>query len=142
MPKPSFKTADNGYRPPKGVSVHRWLQKAYWGGGAVPTDGDFDDSIRAFARVNWGRWVVDCPWCKSAQLASWEDPRFFCVECGNAPVDGMYIKVQWPSEEDVHSIEIILGKRIPNHRHWTSAESVHDLVIENMKHDINSLEVG
>src|ERR1039458_8742106 len=46
-----------------------------------------------FARVDLGRWVVDCPWCNSAAFASREDRRFFCVECGNAAVHGAWITV-------------------------------------------------
>lgn len=43
-----------------------------------------------------GRIVVACPWCPSAQLASREDRRFWCVRCENARAGGRPLKVVWP----------------------------------------------
>lgn len=89
----------------------------------------------AYARVDLGRWIVDCPWCKSAQHASREDHRFFCVECGNAPVRGQWITVHWPNEWA--EIEEILSKRPDKGNQWWSpGETLKSLQAENDEHGV------
>lgn len=43
------------------------------------------DTLRA--RLNWGRWITDCPACPSADIVKpiWREPRrltFGCLDCG------------------------------------------------------------
>lgn len=84
----------------------------------------------AYARVDLGRWIADCPWCKSAQFASREDHRFFCTECGNAPVHGAWITVLWPDEWE--EIEQILGQRLNvGNQWWSPGETLDKLEEEN-----------
>ena len=88
-----------------------------------------------YARVDYGRWVVDCPWCKSAQHASREDRRFFCVECGNAPVNGHWIGVFWPPEWE--QIEELLSRRPhPGNQWWWPGETVQGLERENNENGV------
>src|ERR1039457_4537535 len=83
-----------------------------------------------YARVDLGRWIVDCPWCKSAQHASREDHRFFCVECGNAAVTGAWVSVHWPNEWA--EIEEILSCRpSAGNQWWTPGETLASLQAEN-----------
>lgn len=100
-----------------------------------------------YARVDLGRWICDCPWCRSAQNASREDHRFFCVECANAAVGGQWIQVIWPTEQEIADVENLLGQRHPSNqwftpREATSAperfgrETVMDLVAENLAHGL------
>ena len=42
------------------------------------------------AYLNWGRWVVDCPDCKNAQLACRTDHRFLCDQCGNIAAGSLW----------------------------------------------------
>lgn len=88
----------------------------------------------AYARVDLGRWIVDCPWCKSAQHASREDHRFFCVECGNVAVDGQWITVQWPVEWQ--DVEAVLRSRPSAGNQWFTPgqETLADLEAENIQH--------
>lgn len=100
----------------------------------------------AYARVNYGRWLVDCPWCGSAQNASREDHRFFCVECGNNTVKNVWIPVEWPPEW--REIELLLGVRpIPANMNWfpgkgptvvlhPERETLADLQAENIEHGV------
>jgi ribosomal protein L37AE/L43A len=88
-----------------------------------------------YARVDLGRWIVDCPWCKSAQHASREDHRFFCVECGNAAVNGAWVPVHWPHEWA--EIEAILSVRPDKSNQWWSpGETLASLQSENDNHGV------
>ena len=83
------------------------------------------------ARVNHGRWIVDCPTsgCNSAAYASLRDRRFICSECGKG-----YWRVMFPP--DRVEIEDLLVKRplvqgTPATRNWEVGETVTDLRREN-----------
>jgi hypothetical protein len=65
---------------------------------AAAAAGDGDPP--AAARVDYGRWLADCPapGCKNAQLLDPADPRWFCVACHNADVGGRWRPVAWPAD--------------------------------------------
>jgi hypothetical protein len=86
------------------------------------------------AYVNEARWIVECPFCASAQVGSPEDPRFLCVECVNAPVDGAYVHVRYPSPSGRAEIEEALAAR--PHRanvNWVPGETVTELIAQNIE---------
>lgn len=84
------------------------------------------------ARINFDQWIVDCPFCNSAELADPEDPRFFCINCYNAENGGRWIPVQWPPERFV--IETILADRPePDFRHWDPGTTVEELMERNLE---------
>ena len=95
------------------------------------------DEMVAYASVNHGRWLVRCPWCKSAQYASREDHRFFCVECFNAPAGQRWVAVIWP--QDHEEIESVLCGRPKQNRNWTTGEPVDKLREENRTHALEIL---
>lgn len=101
------------YRPPEGIAR----------------------SPRAVAEVNHGRWVIRCPFCPGAMLASREDRRFFCVDCLHAgtQAEGKWLAVRWPSDAELEKGERLLATReVPMTRNWDPArESVADLDAEN-----------
>jgi hypothetical protein len=81
------------------------------------------------AYVNHSRWIVDCPDCNSAQVASPSDPRFFCAECANVAVDGAWRRVVFP--DDVDTLEQALdARREPATRNWLPHETVDELHAE------------
>lgn len=85
--------------------------------------------------VNHGRWIVPCPWCFNASVASRQDRRFFCVECRNVGAAGQWVQVVWPelSEE----IEAVLVMRPdPRTRIWLVTEKLDDLLRENELHGV------
>jgi hypothetical protein len=88
-------------------------------------------------RVNHGRWVVDCPVCLSAQLASFTEQRFLCAECGNVSVGGKWLSIVWPP--DAVAIENALVIRPTENRNWLPGETVADLRRENTGHGIGGL---
>ncbi len=108
----------------------------------------------ALARVNWGRWIADCPSCSSALAVEpgqlrlgapvWEHDgeqwirtgfREGCWEqdCG-ARAD-----VLWPDSGTLDGIERLLAMRPdPKNRNWEPHESLHDLMRENAERGIFS----
>lgn len=89
--------------------------------------------------VNQGRWIVKCPYCPGAQLASREDPRFFCVDCLHEPeprARGKWLKIEWPT--DVEQIEAALERRPDANRNWIPGESGADLLRDNALHGLVS----
>lgn len=93
---------------------------------------------QTFAYVNHGRWLVDCPFCGSTQVAAKTDRRFLCAgtgSCGNAPAGGAFVPVVWP--KDTEAIEAVLVNRPdPNTRNWLPGETIKDLRRENVEHGI------
>ena len=85
------------------------------------------------ARIEFSRWIVDCPNCNSAEYA-FEDKLFFCSQCGNSDIQGKVRKVKMPKDRE--QIENILGKRAIKNRHWFPTESVEDLEKENISHNL------
>ncbi len=82
------------------------------------------------ARIEFARYLVDCPNCNSAEYA-FEDNLFFCSQCLNSDVQGKVRKVKMP--KDRKQIEDILGKRAIKNRHWFPNETVKNLEKENLK---------
>jgi hypothetical protein len=85
------------------------------------------------ARIEYARWIVDCPNCNSAEYA-FEDKLFFCSQCLNSDIQGKARKVKMPKQKK--QIEEILGKRPIKNRHWFPAETVEKLEKENVSHGL------
>lgn len=79
--------------------------------------------------VNHGRWVVECPSCRSAQLASIEDPRYLCHECLNMAIALQWRRVIWP--KNYQAISDLLAVRPLENRNWKPGEKLADLKREN-----------
>jgi hypothetical protein len=110
--------------------------------------------VSAFAYVNHGRWVADCPrdFCVSAECVwhperadkwPWTN-RFTCTNCG------LVAPVQWPAEW--REITRVLWERpVPQTRNWYHAnndtaiighlphgQTVDDLVAENREFGVGA----
>jgi hypothetical protein len=94
----------------------------------VPTKAAKSPVLVAY--VNHGRWVADCPSCRSAQVVTPNDPRFLCV-CGNADTGGKWLPISFPLPADMNEIDSLLGKRPDTNRNWTPDEPVGNLELEN-----------
>ena len=82
------------------------------------------------ARVNHGRWIVDCPDpdCTCAVMVASDDLRFVCPVCAY----GIFT-VALPAEaEDIGNV--LVERPVPATRNWTPGESVGDLRRENKEH--------
>lgn len=88
------------------------------------------------ARVNWGRWVADCPRCPSADIAIPGQP-FKCANCG-AKAD-----IIWPSGEMRFGVErLLLMRPDPSKQNWEPGETLLDLMAENALHGIFDFPEG
>ena len=86
-----------------------------------------------YARVNWSRWIVDCPFCSAAQDASKSVSMFWCNECQMKQNEGAPMRVEFP--EDAEMIESVLMERSDYHnRNWKLPETLQDLIAENKAH--------
>jgi hypothetical protein len=78
-------------------------------------------------RANHGRWIVLCPVCGGAELASETVHRFVCIDCGAGPFETV-----WPADRE--QIEAVLMDRPEENRNWFPGETVDELVAENEEH--------
>jgi hypothetical protein len=87
--------------------------------------------VRVLARVDWGRWIVDCPhpYCRDALTF---DPLnsppslYVCWNCGTRADIG------WPPDQLVRDIERLLMMRPdPATRNWNPDETLIDLMGQN-----------
>ena len=85
------------------------------------------------ARIEYARWIVDCPNCHNAEFA-FEDNLFLCSSCKNSDINGQIRKVKMPKERK--GIEDLLSKRKIINRHWYPGETVKELVDENILHGL------
>lgn len=88
--------------------------------------------------ANHGRWVVECPDCAGAQIASAADHRFMCTVCANVAVDGLWRPVVWP--EECAEIDAALAWRPTVNQNWLPGETVDDLVAEAQVVEAQSVE--
>jgi hypothetical protein len=84
--------------------------------------------------ANHGRWLINCPFCRGAEPADPNDPRFFCLSCGNVKALGEWLQVRWPLAKE--KIEAVLLARPEEHQNWKEGETVDDLQAENIKNDL------
>lgn len=106
-------------------TIHKFWQSTTLPPFAAINAGTTVGSIEA--RVDDGRWVVDCPDpdCTSAQIASDTDPRFVCVRCAFGPFTVVFPKDR-PAIE-----QTLLARPVPETRNWLPNETVGDLKREN-----------
>ena len=109
-----------------------------------PTAGNTAGEVAA--RINHGRWLVDCAGCNSALVVDLGHSIFMCVECGNAANDGKWFRVIIPKNRK--TIEAELLKRPWNgrnpaeavNRNWEPGETVATLKQENSDHGIGGTD--
>lgn len=94
------------------------------------------------ARVDHGRWIVDCPLkvekqpCMGAENATEDEKFFLCLSCGNAQIDGEWIKVKFPPKKQREKFEKSLAVRPEAFRNWFPGETAKKIAKENKQHGI------
>ena len=79
------------------------------------------------ARINYGRWVGDCGLtrtsgplagqvCANAQFVDDDDPRFYCIDCANEQLGGVWRTVTFPA--DLGAVETPLDGLAANEQNW------------------------
>ena len=79
------------------------------------------------ARVNHGRWIVDCVWCNSGILTR---PQWGVAYCGECGARYHIEQVEFPPQ--YKAIEKILLRRVRrDQQNWDHTQTVGDLASEN-----------
>lgn len=107
-----------------------WCPRLYW---SAPTQFNPDAPTAGApvpAVVNHGRWIVMCPDCPGAQLASMGDARFMCTYCGNVANGGAWRPVLVPAQRA--QIETVVESRPDLKTQNWAGEALADLVAENV----------
>ena len=92
------------------------------------------DGPLRYARVEQGRWIIDCPDCGGATLGDPDDRRFFCPDCMNASAGGFWLPVVYP--ESVDEIETELLRRPIANRNFLPTDTVDRIKSENSAHGV------
>lgn len=89
------------------------------------------------ARVNHGRWIVDCPedGCNGAELP-FADGFFLCGSCIAERRPLRLFRVDFGQERQ--AVEAALERRPKNARNWLPGEPVEHLMLENQAHGIGA----
>lgn len=81
--------------------------------------------------INWGRWVVECPFCSGAELYWDNEPSYFL--CGSCLNNGTKQAIQVSPRKDRKAIEDALKNRTIAYQNWSGeSESVRKLLEENV----------
>ena len=99
---------------------------------------NISDSPPVLARVNHGRWVIDCE-CNGAVLA-FDEGIFMCGSCFNAGHKHQYRRHVFPRSRK--TIELALLQRPEINRNWYHNESVSKLKVDNEAHKAELLGVN
>lgn len=83
------------------------------------------------ARVDHGRWIVDCPHCKGAECVTLDDPVFLCLSCGNEAVGGKLYRVKFPPPARRRKLEALLAERPLFGQNWDPSISLTRVRTEN-----------
>ena len=78
------------------------------------------------AYVNYGRWMVNCFWCKKGVLTRPDWGIAFCATCGAQYEQGMVI---FPTDSNIE--RALLKRPDPDTQHWDDKQTAEDLLREN-----------
>ncbi|OPZ76592.1 MAG: hypothetical protein BWY79_01544 [Actinobacteria bacterium ADurb.Bin444] len=74
------------------------------------------EARQVYARIDWGRWLADCPFCNGSELVSKAEGLFFCFSCEMAGNGGRAVEVLFP--EGVDRIEAGLVNERVSYQNW------------------------
>ena len=97
-----------------------------------PPMTDVADAEPFLARVDHGRWIVDCP-CRAASMIWLEELVTWCAACANRHCGGQWQPVALPATAR-RIEEILLARPDAANRNWFPGETVDDLLAENAEH--------
>lgn len=103
--------------------VKRFSEKKFMKGQLVRAwNGTINKNFTAaVARVDYGRWVAECPFCGGSCMVDPDDPFFFCLHCsGNG--SGEAGPVTFPVKRDEVETAVLEWPVIVSGRHASKAE--------------------
>jgi hypothetical protein len=71
---------------------------------------------KVYARLDWGRWIADCPFCKGAEYVSRVGRLFFCLSCGMKDNGGHPMHAVFP--RDLQEIEASAASKSVEFQNW------------------------
>ena len=104
-------------------------------GDRSPPRGRTSDREPITARVNYGRWIADCPFCSGAEMVHTENLVFFCCECRNRSVGGDFVRVVMPGDA-ARIEELLVARPAPGNMNWSPGETLADLRADNRAHGV------
>jgi len=122
--------------------VRRMYMGMGFGALLEPTAANTSGGVAA--RINHGRWLVDCPGCNSALVVDLSELVFMCVECANAANEGKWFAVIVPTNRKAIETELLKrpwnGRNLAEavNRNWEPGETVATLKQENTDHGIGA----
>ena len=123
-----------------------WLYAAVKRGGpALPPTSDLHKTQTVKAYVNYGQWVAECPSGDGGAIQASRTEPFMCPECWNAPWGGQWLGVVFPANKAEIESALLARPKVRNDyrtRNWVPAESLADLVAENVAHGIVEVPLG
>lgn len=133
---PRFPTAETELGPIVGTELFHLILARYMDPMRVawPTAPNPDPTRTVLVELNWGKWVVRCPDCPSAQKAPFSDRRFYCTdaECPR-PHGRLWYIVEWPTDwPEIEALIAVRGSR--DHRYWIPGETLAQLQADNDAH--------
>jgi hypothetical protein len=122
-------TAGTGYQRPVHWPAHDWdrlpiaTRVHVVVGRPVPLGLPTHPVGTVHARLEHGRWLAECAGCPSAQYVDPADPRFFCVDCGNAGSNAWFAVV-WPDEQERLALERAAVRLPVDDRNWVHPDDL------------------
>lgn len=112
-----------------GCSLEQWVEGRALGqyrgllprlarsrGFVIPPLKQVAQGASVVARIDYGRWIADCP-CGGAEMIWLEGPwQIWCSSCGNADIDGQWRNVAVP--ENYAAISADLATRDWRDQQW------------------------
>jgi hypothetical protein len=116
--------------------------------GFVELKGPRETSLadaHAVARINWGRWLADCPAAPCANPVTGERAGgaeyvspglpFMCQWCWNQEIAGRFREVDFPAAREALEAELV-KRDVADNRNWTPGETLADLQADNIVHGV------
>ena len=104
---------------------------------AIPPMARVSKAVPLKARLYRNQWIVDCPECRGAEFAFFDEPLFMCSNCFNGAVGGEWRRVEFPPNRT--EIEAAVKVRaVPANRNWEPGETVDMLRAENRAHGLKA----
>lgn len=142
----TFQTAETFYpahAETPGLSAPERVLAHHWPKDRAPFNppSSIHPVYTAEAHLNHGRWVVHCPgWpdCMGAQMASYSDRKFFCVNCLGLTYDcpDSWVAVLWPEDSFIAEMTPLLLRRPIESQNWSPGDTILKLEQENLEHGL------
>lgn len=92
----------------------------------------WDTDRKVTARVNHGKWIADCAWCKAGMLTRPEWGVAYCVECGARYGKALVIFPKFPKDVEAPLLERVMRRQ----QNWDNRQGPAELKEENERDEV------